>query len=50
MSGFDGNGIPHAIHSSSIDRACEDNRIWFERNPNRLFRLREAVPFEFNGP
>ena len=41
---------PDAIHGKAIDKACEDDRIWFERNVGQRFRLREVVPFEFNGP
>jgi hypothetical protein len=41
---------PQAIHGKAIDEACEDDRVWFEQNENRQFRLREVVPFEFNGP
>jgi hypothetical protein len=47
---LDWNDIPRAIHSEAIERACEDDRSWFQRNPDRRFRLREAVRFEFNGP
>jgi hypothetical protein len=41
---------PRAIHSKAIDLACEGDRVWFEQNPDRLYRLRDAVPFENNGP
>jgi hypothetical protein len=41
---------PHAIHSKAIDFAREGDRIWFERNPRRLHRLRDLIPFENNGP
>ena len=41
---------PDAIHGKAIDKACEDDRIWFEQNVGKRFRLREVVPFEFNGP
>jgi hypothetical protein len=39
-----------AIHGKAIDRACESDRAWFEANPNRLFRLRDMMPYESNGP
>jgi hypothetical protein len=39
-----------AIHGKAIDRACESDREWFEANPNRLFRLRDMMPYEINGP
>src|SRR6266436_1386004 len=41
---------PEAIHGKSIDRACRSDRDWFEANPNRLFRLRDMMPYEINGP
>jgi hypothetical protein len=40
----------HSIHSKAIDRACENDRKWFEDNPERICRLRSAMPYEFNGP
>ena len=39
-----------AIHGKAIDRACESDREWFEANPNRLFRLRDVMPYEHIGP
>jgi hypothetical protein len=39
-----------AIRGKAIDRTCESDREWFEANPNRLFRLRDVMPYEFNGP
>lgn len=39
-----------AIHAKVIDRTCEGDREWFEANPNRLFRLRDMIPYENNGP
>ena len=39
-----------AIHGKAIDRACGSDREWFEANPNRLFRLRDMMPYEINGP
>src|SRR4051794_14809898 len=41
---------PDAIHGKAIDLACEDDRVWFEQNQERGYRLREVEPFEFNGP
>ena len=37
-----------AIHSKAIDRACADDAAWFAVHPSRIFRLRDAIPFEFN--
>jgi hypothetical protein len=39
-----------AIHGKAIDRTCESDREWFEANPNRLFRLRDVMPYEHIGP
>jgi hypothetical protein len=39
-----------AIHGQSIDRATADDKSWFEGNPDRIFRLRDVMPFENNGP
>lgn len=44
------SGPVDAIHGKAIDRACNDDRLWFEANAEREFRLRDPVPFEFNGP
>jgi hypothetical protein len=41
---------PIAIHGAAIDRACEDDKRWFAERPERLFRLRTPVDFEFNQP
>lgn len=41
---------PTAQHWRSIDAACVDDRTWFEQHPERSLRIRELVPFEFNGP
>jgi hypothetical protein len=30
--------------------ACDDDRVWFEQNRHRAYRLRDLVPFEFSGP
>lgn len=32
------------------DEAQELDRVWFERNPKRNFRLRETIPGEFKMP
>jgi hypothetical protein len=42
--------IPTALHGKTIDRVNDDDREWFKANPDRTFRLREAIPFEFNSP
>lgn len=39
---------PIAIHSKAIDQACDDDRAWFKKNPERRYRLRAPVAFEFN--
>lgn len=36
------------IHEKAVDRASEDDRIWFEANPERHFRIRNPIPYEFN--
>jgi hypothetical protein len=41
---------PEAMHGKAIDRACKSDRNWFEANPNRLFRLRDMMSYEINGP
>ena len=38
------------LFGKAIDRACEADRLWFERHAHRQFRLRNVVPWEFNGP
>jgi hypothetical protein len=37
-----------AIHRRQIVRAIDDDREWFEINPERRFRLRSLIPYEFN--
>jgi hypothetical protein len=39
-----------AVHRKQIVRAVEDDRNWFEKNPERRFRLRKLIPYELNGP
>ena len=39
-----------AIHGKAIDGASENDRVWFEQNPDRVHRLRDMIPFENNGP
>jgi hypothetical protein len=41
---------PYAIHGKAIDEASEGDRIWFEQNPGRRYRLRNFIQFENNGP
>jgi hypothetical protein len=41
---------PDAIHGKSIDEASEGDRIWFEQNPHRRYRIRDLIQFENNGP
>jgi hypothetical protein len=43
------NEVPDAIHTNAGDLACEDDRIWFDRNSSRDYRLREIVPHELDG-
>jgi hypothetical protein len=38
------------LHQAAVERASEDDRLWFEANPDRKLRLRDAVPMELNGP
>jgi hypothetical protein len=37
------------IHGKEIDKVTEDDRLWFESNPDRNFRLRHTARFELNG-
>ena len=37
-----------AFRRQAIDRACEDDRAWFTKHTGRQYRLRDAVPHEFN--
>jgi hypothetical protein len=39
--------VPDAIHGKAVDLACEDDRLWFDWNSDREYRLREVVPDEF---
>ena len=39
--------MPDAIHGEAIDAACEDDRLWFDWNLSRDYRLREVLPSEF---
>jgi hypothetical protein len=41
--------VPDAIHGKAIDLACEDDRLWFDWNSDREYRLREVLPHEFDG-
>lgn len=41
---------PIALHGKVIEQVCENDRVWFEQHPCRAFRIRDAVPFEFNAP
>jgi hypothetical protein len=34
-------------HGNAVDVACEDDRLWFDWNSNRDYRLREVLPDEF---
>ena len=38
------------IFREAVDRASESDRIWFELNPSRLFRIRDVMPYEDIGP
>ena len=40
---------PRALHSKAIDRDCNLDRAWFVANPGCSYRLRDALPMEFNG-
>ena len=41
--------LPHLPGDSAaaIDAACEDDRRWFEQNPNARFQFRDLLPDEF---
>ena len=39
-----------ALHRKAIIHALQDDRLWFEGNPERRFRLRKLIAYEFNGP
>lgn len=38
-----------AIHEKVIELATLGDAAWFESNPERRIRIRNAVPMEFNG-
>ena len=38
------------IHQKAVERASDEDRAWFERNPARHMRLRDTIPMDFNGP
>jgi|TARA_R100001530_G_C4320819_1_gene155710 hypothetical protein len=37
------------IHENAVKRASDDDQIWFRENPGRNFRIRDLMPYEFNG-
>lgn len=39
-----------ALHAKAIDAASENDKAWFEANPDRLWRIRDPIPMEMNGP
>jgi hypothetical protein len=39
--------MPDAIHGDAVNLACEDDRLWFDWNSDRDYRLREVVLGEF---
>ena len=39
-----------AIHRKAIDEASEGDRVWFEQNRGRKYRMRDLVQFENNRP
>jgi hypothetical protein len=39
-----------ALQQKAIGRAAEDDRRWFDGNPGRQYRVRPAIPGEFNEP
>jgi hypothetical protein len=41
--------VPDVSPGDAIDLACEDDRVWFDWNSDRDYRLREVVPDEFAG-
>jgi hypothetical protein len=42
--------VPDASCGNATDLACEDDRLWFDWNSDRDYRLRVVVPGEFDGP
>lgn len=38
------------LHQKAVEAASEGDRIWFEQNPDRSYRLRDPLPMEMNGP
>lgn len=34
---------------AATDAACEGDRLWFDENPDRRFRVRPSTPDEFPG-
>jgi hypothetical protein len=45
---FQNNRSLVAIHRRQIIQAIDDDREWFELNPERRFRLRPLIHYEFN--
>ncbi len=39
-----------AIYRKAIDEASEGDRVWFEQNRGRKYRMRDLVQFENNRP
>jgi hypothetical protein len=37
-------------HQQAVALATEADRVWFEQNAGREFRLRDPMALEFNGP
>ena len=42
--------FPTPLFSKAIEEAVLDDKLWFARNPEREFRLRDMRDFEFNFP
>lgn len=43
------NKQPEQRAGPGVDAATEDDAAWFEANPDRLFRLRNRVPGEYEA-
>ena len=37
-----------AIHENAVERASDDDKVWFRENPGRNFRIRDLMSYEFN--
>lgn len=42
------DAIPYLLHGKAVDDASDSDKAWFEAHPDREFRFRHSLPFEFN--